>query len=74
MAVESCATCLYFKPFESGQGACRRHAPTLVDVSYINPNQPELGRQFEYQSAWPMMDRNEWCGDHERKAREPRVT
>lgn len=62
-----CAYCRFFKPFESGLGACRRHSPRLIDLSAVDPGHPELGRQFEYQSAWPLMSRDEWCGDFEPK-------
>lgn len=68
--MDTCASCRFWKYQEGigdGYGACRRHAPKLIDLSVTRPHQVELGRQPAYESAWPMMAGEQWCGDYEAK-------
>jgi hypothetical protein len=59
-------TCLYCRFFESGtpagsegDGECRRGSPR-VKFGRRGPDLCVVG------SAWPVVDANDWCGEHRR--------
>lgn len=54
------------RPPDLAVGQCRRHAPQIVAVSYIDG----LDRvQAEAQSVFPISGRADWCGDYQQAER-----
>jgi proteasome lid subunit RPN8/RPN11 len=57
-----CRTCRYFEHFvESMIGQCRRHPPTVLYATRVNP--------FDSGSVayWPVTSVDTWCGEYEER-------
>lgn len=52
---DSCATCRFWRSYDSANGQCHRYAP-----------KPEL-LNTEWKGYWPDTYDHDWCGEHEPK-------
>lgn len=60
MDVQICGNCKYWKWQTGGRGECKRHAP-------MTPLMVTTTKQFEIWGMWPTVDKENWCGEWEKK-------
>lgn len=55
-----CRGCHWFVD-EGNQGHCRRYPPTLIPMGRPDPATGQM--QMSLSSAWPPVQRGQWCGE-----------
>jgi hypothetical protein len=62
---KNCENCRYFAAFggESERGDCRRYAPHPSNVRVDNRDDDGSVR---FESWWPVMSHDDWCGEFEK--------
>ncbi len=78
MPEEKCATCRFFhdqQPSEMRGGSraelfgyCRRQPPSVIPQIFVG-NPPSMP-----QTVWPIVAKEDWCGEYKPIPREPSVT
>ena len=64
MSDHTCADCAFWKPVNCDWGICRRRAPVVVGPAAVLADDLD-GKPAQPQTVFPMISRDEWCGEWE---------